>query len=222
MCRGLISFLLAVLAIPGCFPYAVPPMRLAVGPTVRQGDLGDDAGDTSNSSMVSFRGGIHPIGALHHGAEQPFDVGLGYGVEGSSGHENANGTNPTAIHGPYLEFSALPLRRPLIGERLGLRLGATTAIDYLFRDNTTDAGVGLSAGPLLELTGAANGPFVSVSGPGDFSVGQASGYWAVGLFGNVTMRKFDDQYSQAYSAGISVRVPFAYGIACCALPHGHH
>jgi hypothetical protein len=185
---------------------------------MRRGNLGDGAGNTSNESLVAFRGALHPMGAMADGDRRVLDVGVGYVAEGSSGQDNANGTKAVTLQGPYLEVSAYPLRVP-IGEKYGLRMGATSSVEALFREGSSNAGVGLTVGPALEFTGNASGPFASEDDDGGVTVGQASGYWAVGLFANGSVRKFDEHYSSAFTGGISFRIPFAFGVACCAVPH---
>lgn len=211
-----VTLLLTQLA--GCAPFVVPPARLSIGPAMRQGDIADGEGKVSKGPLLAFRAGLHPMQALKDGDRRLLDVGIGYNVEADDRKEASIGRRAPTLYGPYLELGAYPLRLP-VSERYALRAGANSSLDILFRDGYEGAGVGLSVGPSFELTGNVTGPFNTEEDDGSVTVGDASGYWAVGLFGNASLRKFEAQYSRGFAAGISFRIPFAFGIACCAVPH---
>jgi hypothetical protein len=156
--------------------------------------------------------------ALKDGDKRLVDVGIGYNVETDGRNEMTTDRRAPTLYGPYLELSAYPLRLP-VSERYALRAGASSSLDVLFREGADSPGVGLSLGPSLELTGNVTGRFNTEADDGSVTVGDALGYWAVGLSGAASLRKFEDHYSRGFAAGISFRIPFAFGIACCAVPH---
>jgi hypothetical protein len=107
--------------------------------------------------LVAFRGAIHPLGATKNGDRKVLDVGVEHAVEDSSGNKNDNGTKAATIHGPYVEVGTYALRLP-IGETYGFRAGVNGSVDGLFREDSNNAGLGLSAGPIVKFTGNATGP----------------------------------------------------------------
>jgi hypothetical protein len=216
MCRYVVVLCFTLTLISGCVPFIVPPARITVGPTLRRGNYEDEASTSDNNRLVSFRGGIYPMGAMKDGDRRLLDVGFGYTVEGSTQNQKPNDVKVATLHGPYLEINAYPLRAP-IGKDYGLRAGMSSSIDALFRDGNSRSNIGFSFGPVLEFTGNVTGPFSSETDDG-FSAGSASGYWAFGIFGNASLRKLDEHNGRAYTAGLSIRIPFAIGIACCAVP----
>lgn len=68
-------------------------------------------------------------------------------------------------------------------------------------------------------TGRADGPFTSKSSDGSVVFGSSAGRWSVGLFASGSRRGFSDGAYNDIALGVSVRVPFAAGIVCCAWPH---
>jgi len=202
--------LLSTLA-PSCLPFVSPPARISIGPGARLGHVSGAKGEPAGEPVVVLRGGIHPLGAIRDGDRKPFDVGVGYSYEGSSARGVAS------IHGPYVEVGTYPLAHAF-NDRLAIRAGANAAVEALWKTDSGDAHLGLTAGPLVELTGSADGPFVSASRDGGVVLGAATGYWAVGLFGNASVRDMGEGLSATYSGGISLRIPLAVGVVCCAIP----
>jgi hypothetical protein len=200
-----------------CLPFVVPPARLEVGPAMRRGDIHETNPNAKDAHLVAFRGALHPIGGLKNGDRKPYDVGIGYAIENQASNDTSTGNSrASTIHGPYVEVGAYPLRLP-IEEKYAIRAGVYGTVNALVRDNSSESGLGLTVGPLVEFTHNVTGPFSSEDEEGK-TAGAASGYWGFGIYGNASYRQFDGHGSYAYSAGVSVRIPFALGVACCAVP----
>jgi hypothetical protein len=184
---------------------------------MRRGDIQETSPNAKDAHLVAFRGALHPIGGLKNGDRKPYDVGIGYAVESpSSSDTHAATSSASTIHGPYIEVGAYPLRLP-IEEKYAIRAGVYGTVNALVRDNSSESGLGLAVGPLVEFTHNVTGPFSSENEE-SATAGAASGYWGFGIYGNASYRQFDGHGSYAYSAGVSIRIPFALGVACCAIP----
>lgn len=207
----LLGLALLVAASPGCLPFVVPPARLSMGPGLRSHAVSGTPEEPLRTGVATFRAGLHPLGVLRDGYRKPYDLGVGYSVEGSSD------VDVPTVHGPYLELGAYPLIHEL-NEKLALRAGVQASLDALFQTNQDDARVGLSVGPLVELTGDASGPFAGTGDDGGVILGASHGYFGVGVFANASLRDLGQGLTTTYSGGLSLRIPLAAGIVCCAIP----
>jgi hypothetical protein len=191
-------------------PFAVPPARIEMGPgtVLHERNQPIDAAGPRNTTVL--RGGLHPTQLLDAPAARLFDVGLGYRSEWQL--ELPEQT----IHGPYAELGVYPLRLS-VAPRTRVRWGGYASADaVLMRDR--DPGLGATFGSLLEVTGEVrNGRFAKIDSDSTV-VGAAQGQWAVGWFASTTLRELDDDFSQSLVTGLSVRLPFVVGLACCAWP----
>jgi hypothetical protein len=206
----LFCFALAWLA-SGCLPFIVPPARISVGAGAELGKVPGSSPQAAQS-FVALRGGIHPLDALSGSEKSVLDVALGY-----QGELPTEQTTPR-VYGPYLELGAYPLNTPL-STALTLKAGLFGSADLLYRSGFAETGVGATVGGLVEVTGRADGPFASTSDDGSVVAGSSAGRWSVGLFGSGSRRGFSDGAYNDVVIGLSVRVPFAAGIVCCAWPH---
>ena len=206
--RFQLSLLVAALG-SACLPFAVPPARVESGIGARL--LDREAASTSPSSTQAgaFRAGFHPTQLLSSPSDRTWDVGLGYRAEWRL-HEQS-----PPLHGPYAELGFYPLRTGL-GRTTRLRWGSYASADAVFEETTTP-GPGATLGTLLELTGSTSGTFSS-SDKDSAVAGAAFGQWAFGLFASTSLREVDRRFSQSVITGMSLRVPFAVGVACCFWP----
>jgi hypothetical protein len=121
------------------------------------------------------------------------------------------------VQGPYVQTAYSPWRRDL--GNAWVRVGARADLDLLFVGHARATGFGGSAVLELELSQDASGPFVSEDDddPG-FVAGVQHGRWAFALFAGGTLRQFEAAGYGGLTAGVSLRLPFVAGIACCAWP----
>jgi len=194
----------------GCLPFAVPPSRIESGVGTRFYERDPATGVIAPKSAGVLRGAIHPTQVLGAPAERLFDVGLGY-----RGEWRLSEPGP-ALHGPYAELGLYPLRAPL-GRRTRLRWGSYASADVVLADQRAP-GVGATLGTLLELSGESAGGSFSHVDEDSAVFGAAQGQWAVGLFANTALREVNDDFSQSVVTGMSLRLPFVVGVACCAWP----
>lgn len=222
--RGLLRSLLfgcCALLLGGCFPFAVPParLRLALGPSVhgnlaereRVAPANDGEEEAPQPRLLNLYAGLHPT-SLVKGAERArFDVGLGYTVEWLRlrGHEQAS-------HGPAVELGYYPLQLSL--DELQLRAGGLLLSELLVPMSSGEpAAFGSGVAAAVELSGFSDGPFTQNSSDdsGGFAAGYAYGQGAFGLFAGLMGRDLGGEPYWAATFGISGRLPFFGGIACC-------
>ena len=187
-----------------CLPLLVPPMRAraSIGPTA--GRLADGR-DANSEPNVQVSGAVHPLQAVKDLYGQPFDVGLGWGLDAP-----AKDGPGAIVHGPELELGYYPFRTR--NGKNDIRLGAFTAGELLFSETASGApGYGGTLGVNLELTGFSQGKL-----QGDGLAGGYVGTWGVGVFAAASHRSVGEASYVAAVLGLSVRVPFLGGIACCA------
>jgi len=206
-------------------PFVVPPARLSLGAGPATGVVPRAYDELLPEVVTSFRAGFHPWDLADRPSERAFDFGAGYAADWISG-EAATGPDQAArrehvsAQGPYLEGSYAPFRYP-IGEGTALRLGARTDLDLLFLGTDARTGFGGSGVVEFEISHDVFGPFVSDDDdePGVLA-GVQRGRWALALFAGGSFRDFGGESYGGVTGGVSVRLPFLAGIACCAWP-GH-
>jgi hypothetical protein len=204
-------FLLVAIAgsISGCLPFAVPPARVESGIGTRLFDREEPGGTSAATPTGVLRAGFHPTQLFDSAENRRWDVGLGYRLEWRL-HEQ---TPP--LQGPYAELGFYPLRLA-VGRGTRFRWGSYTSADAVLRDGA-GFGPGATLGTLIELSGTTSGTFSNADDQGGVA-GAAFGQWAFGMFANTSLRAIDDRVSQSMTAGMSLRVPFAAGVACCFWP----
>ena len=202
---------MALSLLSGCLPFIVPPARVSLGAGER---LGPVPGSPSHPprEFVALRAGFHPLDVLDGSETRMFDVGVGY-----QGELPTTKSMPS-VYGPYLELGAYP-EVAQISTSLTLKAGLYGTVDLLYRSAYPDAGVGGTIGGLVELTARTDGVFSNQSDDGSVVYGNSAGRWAVGLFSSGSVRSFSDGAYSDIVIGLSVRVPFAAGVVCCAWPH---
>jgi hypothetical protein len=205
---------LLLLSAPSCAPFIVPPARVAVGPAARLDSVPGTRDDAPQAGAVAVRAALHPLDLVDGAEANKVDVGVGYAGE--------FGATPEAqtVYGPFVQVGVYPWNAP-IGARTHLRFGGSAAIERVYRSGGSDAGVGGTLGASLELLGPVSGPFAGASHDGAV-LGMARGVWSVGLFADASMRSFPEGAYRSVTAGVSLRVPFLAGIACCAFHSSPH
>jgi|GEM_PF-1749829 len=209
-----LGWLVVALTAAGCVPFATPPARVSVGATSMWRLPQRDGVDVSHSSGATWRAGVHPLDVvMDPNARRWFDVGAGYQGETLRRAERDAPRSPSA-HGPYLEIGAYPtLAR--FNERSRLRLGGFASGELLFREGAS-TGTGQTLGALLEFSHDVDGPFAGSGDDGGFVFGQALGKLSAGVFVNASFRQFREQNELGVSGGLSFRIPYSAGVACCA------
>jgi hypothetical protein len=173
-----------------------------MGPTAGRLADGRDANFEPN---VQVSGALHPLQAIEDLYDQPFDVGVGWGVDAP-----AKDGAGAVVHGPELELGYYPLRTR--NGNNDIRLGAFTAAELLFSEAAPGApGYGGTLGINLELTGFSQGKL-----QGDGIAGGYVGTWGIGVFAAASHRNVGEASYVAGVLGLSVRIPFVGGVACCA------
>jgi hypothetical protein len=209
--------LLLTSSLSGCLPFVVPPARLSVGAGPARGAIAANGEAVSVQSTTSLRAGLHPLQVRDDASKRSFDLGVGYGADVVQAAEPSEQPTAPVVHGPFVEADVYPLRHDFGSTRL--RFGARAVGDVLFAGKAR--GENLGAGGLLaadlEVTGDADGPFGSSDDDG-FAAGAAKGQWAVGLFAGPAYRHLPDSSYLGLSAGVTLRLPFAVGVVCCAWP----
>jgi len=203
--------LMALSLSSGCFPFIVPPARVSLGAGARLGTAPSWAPHATRD-FVALRAGVHPLDVLDGSETRMVDVAVGY-----QGEVPTTKSTPS-VYGPYLELGAYP-EVAHISTALTLKAGLYGTVDLLYRSGYPDAGVGGTIGGLVELTERMDGVFSNQSRDGSVVYGSSSGRWAVGLFSSESVRSFSDGAYSDVVFGLSLRVPFAAGVVCCAWPH---
>jgi hypothetical protein len=215
---------LVALALSSCMPFALPPARLSLGTGPSAGTVTRPDDVALHAKQVTgFRAGLHPLSMLDHASSRSFDAGVGYGVDFITGSERP--TQPAGqrdshdlSHGPYLEGAYYPLRGRL-SDATYLRFGGRGDVDLLFLEPDDRVGVGGTGVAELELATDVSGPFVSADSDG-VVLGTQRGQWALGVFAGGTLRNFRDASYGGFTGGVSIRMPLAAGMICCAWSHG--
>jgi hypothetical protein len=200
------------LSSSACVPFLVPPARVESGIGTRVHPPKTPEGVEGSRATGVLRAGFHPLQLVGPGAPPWADFGFGYRSEW------VLDDSEQPLHGPYAELGLYPVRSRLSNETR-LRFGGYTSADALLT-SAREPGYGATLGTLIEVTGFSSGAFGHSDG--DDAVGGLShGQWAVGLFANTSFRNADDRFSQTLSTGLSFRMPFVVGVACCAWPRGN-
>jgi hypothetical protein len=192
-----------------CLPFAVPPARVESGLGARLHDPDPPSVPGASTQTVALRAGFHPTQVMDAPVDRKWDVGLGY-----RGEWRLNDHAPP-LHGPYAELGFYPLRAS-VGRGTRLRWGSYASADAVFAESGTP-GPGATLGTVFEVTGSTSGTF-SRADQDTAVAGAAFGQWAFGLFASTSLREVDDRFSQSVITGMSLRVPFAAGVACCFWP----
>lgn len=218
-----------VLAMPGCMPFVLPPSRVEVGTSPNQQYVPDVSGEQGHAASpaaapgsgpqtgaVLVRAGVHPLQVVPKLAGRRVDVGVGYMLEGTS--------DPDLVRrreGPYVELGAFPIQARL-GANSRVRAGAVAVGEYFVRD---DQGyrAGIGAAGTVEVVAFSKGAFESSDGSsrGVETSGWSYGEWAIGAFAGPTVRVGNQMEQWSGTFGISARMPFAIGVACCFDPTDH-
>ncbi len=193
----------------GCVPFLVPPARVetGIGTRVRPPKTRDGVEGSRATGMM--RAGLHPLQLIGPEAPAWADFAFGYRSEW------VLDDSERPLHGPYAELGLYPVR-PRLSRSTRLRFGGYTSADAILT-SAREPGLGATLGTLVELTGFSSGAFGHADDE-DLVGGVTHGQWAVGLFASSSFRNADDRFSQTISTGLSFRMPFVVGIACCAWP----
>ena len=167
--------------------------------------------ETRSTPTGVIRAALHPTQVWDTSVDQLLDAGVGYRAEIPIREREPAAT----LHGPYAEVGLYPVRLP-IGRTTRLRWGGYGSAD-LELASPHSVGFGGTLGTLLEVSGVSNGAFAGTDQDGAVA-GVAHGQWAVGVFANASLRDVHGDFAQGLSAGLSVRMPFMAGIACCVWP----
>lgn len=195
------------LASAGCVPFLVPPARVESGIGTRVHAPKTPEGVEGSRATGLVRAGVHPLQLSGPGAPPWADLAFGYRSEWVlDGSERP-------LHGPYAELGLYPLR-PRLSRNTRLRFGGYTSADAVLT-SAREPGLGGTLGTLVELTGFSSGAFGHSDGEGAVG-GVSHGRWAVGLFVSTSFRNAERRFSQTLTTGLSLRIPFVVGIACCA------
>jgi hypothetical protein len=206
---------LAVL-LTGCVGFVLPPMKLSGGTGPMAGQVESGAGALELRSATTLRAGFHPLSLMPQAPASAFDAGLGYGGDLVFGQVAPTFRHRTSVHGPYLEGGYYPVRLPAGGAtfRLGLRANA----DLLFQPRGV-TGYGGTLVTEFEIGGyAAGGLSDEDDEDDDTAFGTVFGSWSLGGFAGGSARSFPGSSYAGLTAGLSVRVPFIAGVACCVWP----
>ncbi len=203
----------------GCLPFVVPPAKLSVGAGPAVGSIPRTSGTLEPRSVTTLRAGLHPLQLVEGASRRAFDLGLGYGGDFVFGRAPEHYDERAVAHGPYLEGAYYPVRLP-VGSTSTFRWGARVNADLLFLEPLDLLGYGAMAATEIELSGDANGPFAEADEQDGILAGAAIGQWSIGAFLGGAVRAFPEARYGALTAGISVRIPFAFGVACCAWSWG--
>ncbi len=196
------------LALGGCMPFVVPPTRLSVGAESRFAkERGGEQREFVESGAV-LRAGVHPLDVVPDGAGKVLDVGVGFTTEAFPAKDTPN------AYGPYVEVGAY--KTLVRWDTAQLRSGGFVSLEALWLGSQPNAGVGAMVGGLLEIGGQVTGPFADSDDDPGFVAGVAEGRWALGLFASASARQFETERQLAVAGGVSLRIPFAAGVACCA------
>jgi hypothetical protein len=197
----------------------LPPAQLSggVGPT--WGDVHSSAAKLEPQTQTTFRAGLHPLQVRSEAAAAPVDFGVGVVWSAAKGWvqgepEAERERAAFSVVGPYLEVDYYPLRYNISND-LWLRAGVRTSVDWLFQRNAPEhMGVGGFLGGQLELVESVEGLFADVD-RNSAVVGYARGGIGIGLFGGAQIIKFQDAQVANVIGGLSFRIPFMAGVACC-------
>lgn len=195
------------LAFGGCVPFLVPPARVESGLGTRVHAPKSPEGVEGSRATGLVRAGVHPLQLIGPGAPLWADIAFGYRSEWLLD------ASEQPLHGPYAELGLYPLR-PRLSRTTRLRFGGYTSADAVLA-SVREPGLGATLGALVEVTGFSSGAFGHSDGE-DTVGGVSHGRWAVGLFASTSFRNVDQRFSQTLTTGLSLRIPFVAGIACCA------
>jgi hypothetical protein len=206
--------------LTGCVGFVVPPMKLSGGAGPMAGQVEGVAGDLELRSATTLRAGFHPLSLMPQAPSGAFDAGLGYGGDRVFGQVAPAFKRRTSVHGPYLEGAYYPVRLPAGSAtfRLGLRANA----DLLFLQPEGITGYGGTLVTEFEIGGYTAGGLSDEDDEDDeddeSAFGTVFGSWSLGAFGGGSARSFPGSSYAGLTPGLSVRVPFIAGVACCVWP----
>jgi hypothetical protein len=194
-----------------CMPFAVPPLRLraAAGPTTQAPP--EPTQDTGDRAVTQLSAAFHPLQLVRRTSESPIDFGVGYQLEIPP--EGARGT----LHGAELELGWYPLSFDVNGTNARVGPITTTEMLVLRDEPNAPTGYGASLGLAIELTGYTAGGFSQQADKGAV-VGVAAGQWALGMYAAAATRSVGRERYWLATVGVSGRIPFLLGVACCAVP----
>ncbi len=194
------------LTSPGCVPFLVPPARVETGIGTRVHPPKTREGVQGSRATGLLRAGLHPLQLVGPEAPTWADFAFGYRSEWMLDDSER------PLHGPYAELGLYPVR-PRVSRSTRLRFGGYTSADAILSSGR-EPGLGATLGTVVELTGFSSGTF-GHEDEEDTVGGVTHGQWAVGLFASTSFRNADDRFSQTLGTGLSVRLPFVFGVACC-------
>lgn len=205
---------LGLLLVPaaGCFPYALPPSQLsfATGPT--NGYIADSAvhEPDAHPSHYNLRGGFHPLGAIEGMSDRSVDVGVGYQLERARPSDG----DSRFVHGPYLELDGYAIPAKKTGA--SVRVGARGTFDLLLANYDYDRHVGAGGmlAALVEFVDYGQSEFTSDDGETS-TAGITAGELSIGGFLGASYRNLGAQSYWGAVIGVTVRLPFVAGVACC-------
>src|SRR5262245_41153762 len=177
-------------ALPGCFPYALPPGQLEVG-LARDGKWGQ-------GTIAHVNAGIHSA-SVPTLVDKPMDFGVGYGAD-LFGSQHGR-PSEARVHGPYAEASRFVVRWP------SARISAGLRGEMLIKDGNLGWGALARGGAELfhehhYTPGTWPCEIHGGSGAIGYGVYVESGYQRLPWGGNAFIA----------TAGFTFRWPFAYGI----------
>jgi len=185
-----VVFAVLLAALPGCFPYVLPPGQLEVG-LARDGKWGQ-------GTIAHATAGIHTA-SIPTLVDKPMDFGVGYGADFFGARHGRN--SEVRVHGPYAEASRFVFRRPNVRVSVGLRG------EMLIKDGELGWGaLARSGAELFHEHSVPAGPWPCEvhggSGALGFGVYVESGYQQLPWAGHAFIA----------TAGFTFRWPFAYGV----------
>jgi hypothetical protein len=203
--------------LTGCVGFVLPPMKLSGGTGPMAGQVEGGAGDIELRSATTLRAGFHPLSLMPQAPSSAFDAGLGYGGDLVFGQVAPTFRRRTSVHGPYLEGGYYPVRLP--AGSATLRLGLRANADLLFLQSRGVTGYGGTLVTEFEIGGYSAGALADEDDEDDDTAfGTVFGSWSLGAFAGGSARSFPGSSYAGLTTGLSVRVPFIAGIACCVWP----
>ncbi len=196
----------------GCFPYALPPSQLSFGVGPTNGYVADRTvrDEKVQPAHYNLRGGVHPLGAVEGLADRYVDVGVGYQLE----RANPSDGDSRFVHGPYLELDGYAIPAKKTGS--SVRVGARGTLDLLLANYEYERHVGAGGmlAALVEFVDYGQSEFESDDGE-TTTAGITAGELSIGGFLGASYRNLGAQSYWGAVIGVTVRLPFVAGVACC-------
>jgi hypothetical protein len=211
-----------VVALTGCVPigWVNPPGTVSVGGTARAFVAEPAAAPVApapgtetpapETSGVTVRLGVHPLGLVETWLDREFDLSLGWSFEPALVQQG--------LQGPDFVVAWYPVHGALSEKWIG-RLAVTGRARLLFAGDV-ESGYGCSLGASAEMVSFASGGFAegeSSGGDALFVTGAAQGEGGFGLYAEAGYADAGPFSWLDMQAGIYVRLPMSGGLGlfCC-------